>query len=529
MSKAITEQQEERHAREAAAAAVAGPSVLVEDQPTVARGFGLVGGVFAIIGGVCLGMAVSGRGAVLLGPGWATLVLTVGLFALLYHAATDKDAQFRLIYLVLAAVFLAAGVLLALLPYPTRMGDQFGYGLVGMFLGLLFGAAVLRNETDASLRNAVQLGLLGAGAALALIGVVGGAVSKNFLQFGLLLALMGLLYLVAFINSRGVADTLGYRAGLGVGALGLLTLLVALARSVFGPLFHSWKWLSGTGWDYFIPFGLLWATVGLIYLAACWLMCSQRPLAAMTRRELGAFFYSPMAYIVLFGFTVAAWVGYVLFVVQLTGGDQPLMEPIVRYYIFSILPVITMIFIVPVLTMRLLSEEQRTGTMEVLLTAPVDEVAVVMSKFLAGMGMYLAVWVPFFLLLVGLWVGGKPFDVYPLMAFGFGLVVTGAGFVSMGLFCSSLTRNQVASGVLSFAGMLALTMVYIFKNYLERSLSGGESSSFWAGFFSHISYLDYWQAAIEGKLQPIPLVFFASMTVFFLFLSVKVLESRKWR
>jgi ABC-type transport system involved in multi-copper enzyme maturation permease subunit len=528
MSKAITEQQEERHARQAAAA-VAGPSVLVEDQPTVARGFGLVGGVCAIIGGVCLGMAVSGR-AVLLGPGWATLLLTVGLFALLYHAATDKDAQFRLIYLVLAAVFLAAGVLLALLPWPNRMGDQFGYGLVGMFLGLLFGAAVLRNENDPSLRNAVELGLLGAGAAMALTGVVGGAIGKHFLAYGLPLALLGLLYLAAFINSRGVADTLGYRAGLGVGGLGLLTLLVALGRSVFGPLFHTWKWLSGAGWDYFIPFGLLWATVGLLYLAACWLMCSQRPLAAMTRRELGAFFYSPMAYIVLFGFTVASWVGYWLFVLQLTSAEQPLMEPIVRYYIFSILPVITMIFIVPVLTMRLLSEEQRTGTMEVLLTAPVEEPTVVLSKFLAGMGMYLAVWAPFFLLLAGLWVGSnKPFDVYPLMAFGFGLVVTGAGFVSMGLFFSSLTRNQVASGVLAFAGMLTLTMVYILRNYLERSPGLGDTSSFWTGLLAHVSYLDYWQSAIEGKLQPIPLVFFASMTVFFLFGSVKVLESRKWR
>jgi ABC-type transport system involved in multi-copper enzyme maturation permease subunit len=258
-------------------------------------------------------------------------------------------------------------------------------------------------------------------------------------------------------------------------------------------------------------------------------MCSQRPLAAMTRRELGAFFYSPMAYIVLVGFTVISWAGYLFFVFQLTSEEQPLMEPIVRYYIFSILPVITMVFVVPVLTMRLLSEEHRTGTMEVLLTAPVQEPTVVLSKFLAGLIMYLAVWAPFFLLLVGLWIGAKPFDVYPLLAFTFGLVVSGMGFVSMGLFFSSLTRNQVASGVLSFAVMLCLTMAYMFKGLPERFLGAGDEAAFWTGLLSHISYLDYWFGAIQGKLQPIPLVFFASMTVFFLFVSVKVLESRKWR
>jgi len=161
------------------------------------------------------------------------------------------------------------------------------------------------------------------------------------------------------------------------------------------------------------------------------------------------------------------------------------------------------------------------------LTAPVNEPAVVFSKFFAGMIMFLAVWIPFFLLLGVLYVGGKPFDLAPLLAFLFGLVITGTGFISMGLFFSSLTRNQVASGVLTFAVMLSLTMVYILQNYLQRTLKK-DDLGVWDKVLSQVSYLDYWAGAFEGKVHTAPLVFFASMTIFCLFTTVKVLEARKW-
>jgi ABC-type transport system involved in multi-copper enzyme maturation permease subunit len=537
MSKAIAEHKEDQR-RAAGVPGGIGPSVTVEDEPTFARILGLVGGVLAIVGVVCWGMFLAGKN-VALPPGWAILLFFIGTCGVLFHAAIDKDVQFRLVYLILGAFCLAAGVFLALIPFPASIGDSFNLGLLGMFAGLMFVAAVLRNETDPSMRNVVQLGLLGVGGLMAaaafIIAVIMASsvpfhfpVNRGLLEISLWLGLLGLLYLLAFVSSRGTADNLAYLAGQIAGYVGVAVFLLAFARSVLPPLFHHLKWTSAPGNEYFIPDGLLWMGIGLIYAAASFLICSDRPLAAMTRRELGAFFYSPMAYIVLFGFAVVSWGGYLLFVNQLLGAEQAVMEPIVRFYFFSLLPVITMVFVVPVLTMRLLSEERRAGTMEVLLTAPVEEPVIVLSKFFAGLIMFLVVWIPFFLLLGALYLGGKAFDLVPLLGFLAGLVFAGMGFVSMGLFFSSLTRNQVASGVLTFAGMLSLTMAYILKEWLKDEPSMKGVASFLVPILRQVSYLDYWRTAFSGQLLPGPLVFFASMTIFFLFTTVKVLESRKW-
>jgi ABC-2 type transport system permease protein len=176
--------------------------------------------------------------------------------------------------------------------------------------------------------------------------------------------------------------------------------------------------------------------------------------------------------------------------------------------------------------MRLLSEENRTGTLEVLLTAPVTETTVVLGKFLAALVMYLLVWVPFGLFLVALYLGTRTaFDYRPLLAFLLTLVVTGAGFVAMGLFFSSVTRNQIASGVMTFVVMFGLLFAYIAKSQFFR----GEPNSLWVPVLTHISYLDAWSAALEGKIQPNLLLFYLSLAVLGLFATVKVLESRKWR
>ena len=292
------------------------------------------------------------------------------------------------------------------------------------------------------------------------------------------------------------------------------------------PLFHYLKWTPTAPPDYFFPYGLILMVVGMIYGAASYLTCSDAPFAVLTRRELGAFFYTPMAYLLLFGFTVIAWVSFCLFFNALWDArehHEPLIEPIVRTYFFNLLPAITMVFIVPVLTMRLVSEEKRSGTLEMLLTAPVEEPTVVLSKFLAGWLMFLAIWAPFYLFLIGMASAGAPFDYRPLLSYTLGLMIVGAGMVSMGLFFSTLTGNQLVSAVITFAAMLCLTAVAIASAFVQ------DPNSAWMTVIKHTSFLYSWQETLQGKLTPdIGLVFYASMAIFFLFLSVKVLESRKW-
>jgi ABC-type Na+ efflux pump permease subunit len=205
------------------------------------------------------------------------------------------------------------------------------------------------------------------------------------------------------------------------------------------------------------------------------------------------------------------------------GAPRAALEPIVIGYIISWFPVICVLILVPVLTMRLLSEEQRTGTLEMMLTAPVEETVVVVSKFLAALIFFVLVWVPWGLFLVALRVeGGSEFDFLPLLGFLVALIFTGSAFVSMGVFFSSLTKNQLAAAVLTFAGMFLLTFVFFSKQDLPETDAKRV-------ILNHISYVDLWINVLNGKLASRDLVIYLAATILWLFLSVKVLESRKWR
>jgi len=526
MSKAITETPTDRPSSDDwRAGAEVAPSALRDDEFGMARVIGLISAGLVIFGGLVLLMdRWMGRTNAFIGSGWATVFLTLGLVGLLFHASFDRDFNYRRLYLFFGGAAFLLGAFLCVLPYPVHVGDLFGTGYLFMSGALLFVLAPLRNENEAPVRSRVQLGLAGVGALLAVLGLYGSLLYRDFLlPTGLLLAILGLVYLATSVGSRGTSDDLGYRIGLGIGLNGALVFILALLRSL-------WP-LMGRGEDFLFPWGLVLMALGVLYCLVELALCSESRLVVLTRRELGAFFYSPMAYIVLIGFTFANWYSYfqALAGLILDGGGE---EPIIAAFAIQWWPIICVIFIVPALTMRLVSEERRSGTLEVLLTTPTDEVLVVLSKFLAALVMYLVMWLPFFLFLLALRLGGgKEFDYRPLLSFSLTLLITGAAFVSMGVFFSTLTRNQIVSGVLTFAGMLGLTMVYFFKGLAMSGGRGGlqtDASGFWSVVLQHMSYLDIWINSVLGRMQPKFFLFPVSLTVLFLFLSVKVLEGRKW-
>jgi ABC-2 type transport system permease protein len=202
--------------------------------------------------------------------------------------------------------------------------------------------------------------------------------------------------------------------------------------------------------------------------------------------------------------------------------QQPLFEPIVQSYVVDFFSVISVIFIIPVVTMRLLSEERRTGTIEVLLTGPVSEWQVVLSKFAAGLLYYLVLFVPWGLFLIPVYFAGRSgFDYLPLLGFLFSLVATGAAFVATGLFCSSLTRNQIIAAVLSFAAMI----LYLVLPFVLQWTNPGSPL---AGTMSQLSFMQVWISSVNGTLPVHQLLVYLSLTAFWLFLTTKVLEARKW-
>jgi ABC-type transport system involved in multi-copper enzyme maturation permease subunit len=188
-----------------------------------------------------------------------------------------------------------------------------------------------------------------------------------------------------------------------------------------------------------------------------------------------------------------------------------------------------MLFGVPALTMRLVSEEKRSGTLEVLMTTPTDEGTVVLSKFLAGFMMFLLMWLPFALFILAFRIMGESsFDYLPLLSFGIALLATGAAFTAMGVFFSSVTSNQIISAILTFAVMMVLTFFYMVKWRIQGSAASSNLVKNITTIAEHVTYLDLWISSFSGKLSIRQLLFQGSMAVWWLFLSVKVLEARRW-
>jgi hypothetical protein len=131
--------------------------------------------------------------------------------------------------------------------------------------------------------------------------------------------------------------------------------------------------------------------------------------------------------------------------------------------------------------------------------------------------------VPWGLYLISLRVaGGTEFDYRPVVGFTVALLFSGAAFISMGVFFSSLTRNQLAAAVFTFVFMFALFSLYFVGEFLAED-------SALQPILTHASFVELWFGALRGRLALRDLVLYLSATVFWLFLTVKVLESRKWR
>jgi ABC-type transport system involved in multi-copper enzyme maturation permease subunit len=295
-----------------------------------------------------------------------------------------------------------------------------------------------------------------------------------------------------------------------------LAFLVALGRSI-APV------ISSSVPKYFLPSGLLLMAAGAGFALTALALVSDNRLIVLTRRELASYFYSPIAYIVLLGLTAVGWWTYFNFsgrLFLLADRSSPIQEPIVRNFFIDFFPVMSVIFVVPIITMKLLSEERRSGTLEVLLTAPVGEFQVVFSKFLAGLLYYLFLWVPWGLFLVALRVeGGREFDYRPLLSFGVVLISTGAAFIAMGVFFSALTRNQIIAAVLTFVGMMLLLGLYFIQDRVSPQ---------WQAVLSQIGFVDLWIESLSGKLFLRSIIAQISVAVFWLFLAMKALEARKW-
>ena len=231
----------------------------------------------------------------------------------------------------------------------------------------------------------------------------------------------------------------------------------------------------------------------------------------ITTRELRAFFVSPIAYVVSAFFLMA--MGY-LFAVILNYGSDSSLRPLFGNMLFVFL------MVAPALTMKLLAEEQRMGTIELLLTSPIHDWQVVVGKFLGSLVLFAVMFFGptlYYVLIVNTF--GTP-DYGPLLTGYLGMFLLGAAFLAIGVFASSLTQNQV---IAFFIALVILLMLWI----------ADSASAVFPGAIGNVtSYLslakhndDFFRGVIDSS----NVVYILSVIVVSLFLATQVLQTRRWR
>ena len=581
------------------------PSQVRDAEPTFIRFLGAVGWSLIFVGTVVVIANRRTPDVVRLLPehlGWMAIFFGLAM-AFLHIVAETDDLLRRVVGLTGGAMILGGvgwGMAMAL------NGKFWSVGLLTAVPGVFFVSLYGRKESDATFRSVALYGVGALGLLLLAVGLIGAADNPIMLAGRWAPAMgLGIVATLLFLGCAGPNDDVARHAAKGLGAIGGLTLLLALARSIVPNALHDWReeaerqpiialaaglslfiislgamiflgkpveetspsaqnkaakfWgrvgviagvllallgavrhfapgiLTSAGWaaepprPFLFPTGAIFMIVGLISVTISLAFWSENRLVVMTRREFAAFFQSPVAYCVMFGFLMMALISFYIFVAQIqmrTDRQVPLEEPIVRGYVIAFFPVVAVMFAVPLLTMRLLSEEKRSGTLEVLLTVPVSDWLVVLSKFLGAWGFFQVLWLPWWLFLVALRLeGGQEFDFRPLLGFWLALAVSGAGFVAMGLFFSSLSRDQINAAVLSFMGMMCLIVPY----FVEQFLTGSDSTmTAIMAVRRAVSFIEMWIDAVGGKLYVRDMVVHGSIAVFWLFMTAKVLEIRRW-
>lgn len=234
----------------------------------------------------------------------------------------------------------------------------------------------------------------------------------------------------------------------------------------------------------------------------------QSPAVVIMKRELGAYFTSPIAYIVTGLFLIIA--GILFFATFFLQNRAEL-----RNY-FSLLPVLLSFFI-PALTMRIFAEEKRSGSLETLMTLPVTETDVVTGKWLAAFISTAAMIAPTLLYILPVVIFGTP-DAGPIFGGFLGALFLCAAFSAIGVFASSITKNQIIAFFTAFIICIVLTMIDQFLVFLPAQV---------VSVLSYISASAHFTSVSRGIIDTRDLLYFVSITVFFFYLTVVTQQNER--
>ena len=252
----------------------------------------------------------------------------------------------------------------------------------------------------------------------------------------------------------------------------------------------------------------------------------------IAKKELDSYFASPVAYVVITIFLIIT--GYSFYnqfasfsTLSFQAASNPaiaqqqnllnITETVVRP-LFGYISMI-MLLMMPLLTMRLFAEEKKSGTIELLLTYPISDIEVILGKFFACFIVFLLM-----LLLTFTYPGllimlGEP-EIGPTITGYIGLIFMGAAFISLGIFTSSLTENQIIAATLSFGFLLLFFMMGYSVSLMGPTLGN---------LMNYISMIQHLEGFAKGIVDTTDIIYYILFITLFIFLTLRVLESKKWR
>jgi ABC-2 type transport system permease protein len=244
----------------------------------------------------------------------------------------------------------------------------------------------------------------------------------------------------------------------------------------------------------------------------------------LVRRELGSFFISWTGYVIIAAVLFLLGFGFTSMLKNLNAEATPL--PLTQLFYESLYFWLILLVVSPIITMRSFALEKSSGTYETLMTTPLSEAQVVFAKFTGALLFYMILWLPLLgCLLVVRHYSNDPtaWDAATVWTTYLGIFLLGMLYMSIGVFASALTRSQIIAAMISFAMGITLFMLSFLAAAFERHPG-------WQGqFIGHVALMDHMRDFAAGIVDTRPLIFYPSLSAFFLFLTWRVVESRRWK
>ncbi|BCX50396.1 hypothetical protein HAHE_43040 [Haloferula helveola] len=248
-----------------------------------------------------------------------------------------------------------------------------------------------------------------------------------------------------------------------------------------------------------------------------------RTLLILLRKELKGYFRNPFGWVIIAAVAVANGVGISTSMKGLV--DTPSQHSLIFATFHAPVFWFWFLFIFPLITMRSFAEEERTGTLETLLTAPVRTWQVVLSKYGAALGFYVLLWIPTLIQFhIFQWVAELPDGWTPGEVQGTYTIIflMGMAFTAIGCMASSLTSSQIIAGLLT----LCFLMILFFLGYVPVIWGGAFRG---AEIFRYISCQEHLAFFAKGFLDTRPMVYYGTLTVVVLFLTYQIVDYRRWK